>query len=103
MDAIDVHGAASVVVNSKRTSTSASGEGSARRRSVKLELKLGVVARARSGATLEGDYLPVLALQHGHEVAIEGLAIGRGDFQPERVVASPHDLARDLSRRAGNE
>ena len=83
----------SVCCPAETTSANREGPGC---RSVELELKLGVVAPARSGATLEGDYLPVLACEDGLEVAIEHLSIGRGDFQPERIVAGPHNLARDL-------
>jgi hypothetical protein len=74
---------------SKRQTTSASKQGCSGHRSVELELKLGTVASARSGATPEDDYLSFLAFQDGLEFAIEQLAVGRRDFQSERVIAGP--------------
>ena len=60
MNTIDVHGDVFVAASSAKT-TEAGGGCSWGRRSVELELKLSVIASARSGAPLEGDDLPVLA------------------------------------------
>src|SRR5688500_11940788 len=73
------------------------------RTSVELELELFFIAPAGSAVALDGNYLPILLREHRFQIAIEQLAVGRRDFQPERVVAIPHDFARDLPRRTGNQ
>jgi len=58
---------------------------------------------ALAGGALDGDYPPVLACEDSTQVTIEELAIGRRDFEAERVVAVPHDLPPNLARRDGDE
>jgi hypothetical protein len=62
-----------------------------------------VAAAARSGAALDGHYAPALAREDHLEVSIKELAVGRRDFEAERVVTVPHDLATDLPPRTGDE
>src|SRR5262245_46985116 len=42
-------------------------------------------------------------MQNALEVSIEYFAIGWRDFEPERIITGPRDLAPNFPRRAGDE